>query len=253
MATFDLLTQSDDLSPHASGGRHLIHELRSMTGSVGSVAIGTLQHQGVMVHLTLTLRVPGVPAVDGVAHYVFGAAPGQSATGWLAVRPICVSGSYDVPEAILHAADDGAGNLSLRFGGGAPGAYTYIFDVVIDAQGTDLQWTASETTGGVVAVTDSWIVGMPTARHPFRTVSTDADFTVTPSARGDYVRHTGTLTANRMVTLSVAPIGSTVRFLRTGSGAFNLSIGGIKNLTTGTWCEIIFTGSVWVVSGYGTL
>ena len=36
---------------------------------------------------------------------------------------------------------------------------------------------------------------------------------------------------------------------RTGGGAFNLDLGGLKNLATNTWAEVIYDGSAWVPLG----
>lgn len=86
-------------------------------------------------------------------------------------------------------------------------------------------------------------------------LATDADATVTPTASVYQLFHTGTLTAGRTLTLTTAGMtsGFTIRFTRTGAGAFNLSIGGLKNLITNSWCDVVFNGSAWVLTAYGTL
>jgi hypothetical protein len=40
---------------------------------------------------------------------------------------------------------------------------------------------------------------------------------------------------------------------RTGSGAFNLIVGGLKNLATGQWCEVVYDGSAWQLAAFGSL
>lgn len=87
------------------------------------------------------------------------------------------------------------------------------------------------------------------------TLATNAAATITPTASVYQLFHTGTLTADRLMTLTTAGMtsGYTIRFTRTGSGAFNLSIGGLKNLITNSWCDVVFNGSVWVLTAYGTL
>lgn len=87
------------------------------------------------------------------------------------------------------------------------------------------------------------------------TIATDAAATVSPSATNTVVFHTGTLTANRAVTLSTSGIatGSTIRVIRTGTGAFNLTIGGLKALASNTWCDVVFNGTAWQLIAYGTL
>lgn len=87
------------------------------------------------------------------------------------------------------------------------------------------------------------------------TIATDAAATVTPSVTYTQVFHTGTLTAARTITLTTAgqTTGSVIRFTRAGSGAFNLNIGALKALATNTWCDVIFNGTAWVLTAYGTL
>lgn len=88
-----------------------------------------------------------------------------------------------------------------------------------------------------------------------QTIATDADATVTATVSRYQVFHTGTLTAGRTLTLSSSGVSSgwTMRFTRTGAGAFNLSIGGLKNLTTNTWCDVVYNGSAWVLTASGSL
>lgn len=109
------------------------------------------------------------------------------------------------------------------------------------AAGTTAQfWRGDKSWQALVAIT---------------TISTNADATVTSTAQTYQVFHTGTLTADRTMTLETAGMitGYVIRFTRTGSGAFNLIIGGLKNLATNTWCDVMFNGSAWVLTAYGTL
>lgn len=89
------------------------------------------------------------------------------------------------------------------------------------------------------------------------TVATDADFTLTPGASAPNTKHTGTLTADRAVTLSTtgATRDTVWRITRTGSGAFNLNIGTgpLKALVQNTWAEVRFDGSAYYLSAYGAL
>lgn len=91
----------------------------------------------------------------------------------------------------------------------------------------------------------------------YATVSSNADFTLTPLTSANLIRHTGTLTANRAVTLSTtgARAGHRFRITRTGSGAFNLNVGTgpLKALIQNTWCEVVYDGSAWYLSAYGAL
>lgn len=86
-------------------------------------------------------------------------------------------------------------------------------------------------------------------------ISTDAALTFTPTVSKSQVFHTGALTTARTITLGTVGVstGWSIRFTRTGSGAFNLSIGSLKNLTTSTWCDVIYNGSAWVLTAYGAL
>jgi parallel beta-helix repeat protein len=89
------------------------------------------------------------------------------------------------------------------------------------------------------------------------TVDSSATFTFTAlSSKRDQIL-TAPITANRTVTLSStgAVDGARARFTRTAAstGAFNWDIGGLKNLTVGTWCEVAWDGSAWVLLQFGSL
>lgn len=107
-------------------------------------------------------------------------------------------------------------------------------------------------TDWVIADMD-WIDSRPT----YTVLTTDADQTITsaqvPMA---YYKHTATLTANRTLTLATAAgsltPGKTMRFTRTGSGSFTLTVAG-KALATNTWVDVTCDGSAWYVSAYGSL
>jgi hypothetical protein len=95
---------------------------------------------------------------------------------------------------------------------------------------------------------------MPPRR--FFTATTTSGFTWTPLSSAEIIYLTGTLASDQTVTLSTtnAFAGMTARFIRTGGGAFNWSVGGLKNLATNTWCEVtVNDSSTWVLSAYGAL
>ena len=79
-----------------------------------------------------------------------------------------------------------------------------------------------------------------------QSVSSDADFTLTPLTAAEQQRRTGTLTADRAVKLSTtnAYAGARFRVTRTGGGAFNLNLGTgpLKALATGIWAEFDYDG-----------
>lgn len=65
------------------------------------------------------------------------------------------------------------------------------------------------------------------------------------------------MTADRTLLLSNtgAISGMTYNITRTGGGNFNLNIGSepLKSLVTNTWCEVVYNGTNWYLSKYGTL
>lgn len=91
----------------------------------------------------------------------------------------------------------------------------------------------------------------------YETIATDVNFSLTPGTSGTEIRHTGTLTADRSVSLATATAtpGYRFRVTRTGAGAFNLNVGTgpLKALVTDTWCEVTYDGSAWYLSAYGAL
>lgn len=89
-----------------------------------------------------------------------------------------------------------------------------------------------------------------------QTINTDANFTLQPSSlSAPSVRHTGTLTADRTITLSTtgAVDGMSYEISRSGAGAFNLIVGGLKNLATGQWCVVKYDGTAWYLDKFGSL
>jgi hypothetical protein len=85
----------------------------------------------------------------------------------------------------------------------------------------------------------------------------DTSQTLTVGTDATTQRWATTLTANRTVTLSTtgAINGDRFRIVRTGLGAFTLDVGGLKTIPSATaaWVDVEFTGSAWVLTGYGTL
>jgi predicted phage tail protein len=67
------------------------------------------------------------------------------------------------------------------------------------------------------------------------------------------------LTADRAVTLSTtgAYNGAVFKIVRTAAatGAYNLNVGTgpLKALAAGTWCEVKYDGSAWILTAYGAL
>lgn len=128
----------------------------------------------------------------------------------------------------------------------------------------DIIWNTLHGLG----VTPGWVCTVAGAPGTWRamapiqnatTVNTDAAFTLTPQSSPPITFHTGTLTANRAVTLSTtgAAPGDRFRIVRTGGGAFTLDVGTgpLKSLATNTWAEFIYdaTSSAWKLAAYGAL
>lgn len=93
--------------------------------------------------------------------------------------------------------------------------------------------------------------------NTYGVINTDADVTLTAGTDAERIRHTGTLTANRAITLATAGVaaGAVFRITRTGGGAFNLNIGTgpLKALATNTWATVIYDGAAWYLAEYGAL
>lgn len=86
-------------------------------------------------------------------------------------------------------------------------------------------------------------------------ISTDAAATLTVFSTLPTVLHNGTLTATRTLTLSTtgAYVGAKFKVVRLGSGAFNLSVGGLVNLLQNQWAEVVYDGTNWILIGAGSM
>lgn len=121
---------------------------------------------------------------------------------------------------------------------------------------------ALRTASGEVAAVSASSIGLGSVQNvqtlsAVSIVSTDVDTSADILSTQSRIQlfHTGTLTADRTITLGTAnaATGAAIRVTRTGSGAFNLSVGGLKNLATAEWCEVVYNGSAWALAAYGTL
>ncbi|MBA15578.1 MAG: hypothetical protein CMN73_04400 [Sphingomonas sp.] len=92
-----------------------------------------------------------------------------------------------------------------------------------------------------------------------QTNSGDADFSIAYQADKRTIRLTGTITADRALTLSTtnARDGGRFRIVRTGAGAFvwNIGSGPLKAMPAASWCDVEYDGAAaaWFLAGYGTL
>lgn len=108
-----------------------------------------------------------------------------------------------------------------------------------------------------VITSDASAKGIDPVTGGYKAIATDAALTLKVGVDPRAIRHTGTLTAARAVTLSTqnASAGDKFVITRTGGGAFNLNVGTgpLKALATNTWCEVTYNGSAWYLSKYGAL
>lgn len=119
------------------------------------------------------------------------------------------------------------------------------------------------TAGGVAtSVADHraglWGAHGPAQRPPRVSADRgDTSQTLTVGTDASTQRWATALTANRTVTLSTSGAinGDCFRVARTGLGAFTLDVGGLKTIPSATaaWVDVEFSGSAWVLTGYGTL
>lgn len=132
-------------------------------------------------------------------------------------------------------------------------------DIGVRVQGYDADLAAiaalTTTAYGRGLLTLAGAPALQAALSGHRLISTDAGGSLTVGTDPWRVRHTGTLTADRTITLNTAGAvaGATFRITRTGGGAFNLSIGGLKNLATNTWAAVVYDGAAWYLAEYGAL
>ncbi len=104
-------------------------------------------------------------------------------------------------------------------------------------------WLRSDGTG--------WL-----RQHPgYATDSSIVAHTHTELVDAGDIRLTGTLAADRLLTLSTtnARLGAQRHYTRTGGGAFNWSIGSLKNLAQNQWCAVKYDGSSWYLKAFGSL
>lgn len=111
-------------------------------------------------------------------------------------------------------------------------------------------------TGGVLITQEN--TNFSTSVGRLQVLTADAAFTLTPYTSPFETRFTGTLTANRVATLSMAGAVAGMRFRvsNAGAGAFTIDVTGaalLKALALGTWGDFTFDGTAWYLSAYGAL
>lgn len=99
--------------------------------------------------------------------------------------------------------------------------------------------------------------GVKIIQADYVVTSGDTDATMQIGVSSTVLRIATPLTADRTITLSTTDVSNGQRFKiyrkTTSTGAFNLDIGGLKNLATGEWCEVSYNGSSWELLAFGSL
>lgn len=115
-------------------------------------------------------------------------------------------------------------------------------------------FSVSDLGGGISEVRSDGTNWKRVSRGGQETINSNAAFSLIPLTNAEEQKHTGTLTADRALTLSTtgAYAGARFRLTRTGGGAFNITHA-LKNLATNTWAEFIYDGSAWYLAAYGAL
>lgn len=159
----------------------------------------------------------------------------------------------------------GGTRRNVRFEGAL--TLTYNGSSMLLPGGVDILTEAGDTLEAVCISNANWRVisytrasGAPLfTLSKIATISVDASgtFTFSPASSSPTQVLTAPITADRTVTLSTisAKNGQTARFTRTAAstGAFNWSVGGLKNLAVSQWCEVGYDGSAWVLLQFGSL
>jgi hypothetical protein len=119
--------------------------------------------------------------------------------------------------------------------------------------------------GGVTSAWVCTVAGTPGTWIPLDQIPEvypnwgDANGTLTPYTTYQSNYWLSPLTADRSVTLITtgAVSGTKFRITRTAAatGAYNLNVGTgpLKSLGVGTWCDVEYNGTTWILSAYGSL
>lgn len=72
---------------------------------------------------------------------------------------------------------------------------------------------------------------------------------------GTHLVYEDAITADRIVTLTTAGAIAGMRWrvtrLAASTGAFNIDVGGLKNLAVSEWCEVVYDGTAWELAQFG--
>ena len=165
-----------------------------------------------------------------------------------------LASTYTAAHAGVHGARFVAreGSLYEKYSGTGTEYAVRATDGLIEL-GPRVTWS-TDSPGNVLLDFQSGIGGVIGSDKVLTTINTNAAFTLTPYVHAEEVRHTGTLTADRALTLSTTGVraGAKFRLTRTGGGAFNITHA-LKNLATNQWAEFCYDGSAWYLAAFGSL
>ncbi len=190
--------------------------------------------------------------------------------GWLEYSFIIARTDGDDVDAVAPAAAVYVRPFARCYGSGVNHFAVMDFRDMTDAVGwspdvldlrrelAGLRQAQDDVAGQLQTLADDVTAAVARAEQTaFAAVSIDADFSISVGGDAKVIRHTATLTAPRAATIisSGAIEGSRTRIVRTGAGAFALTVGpgALKSMATGTWADFTFDGSAWFLSGAGAL
>ena len=180
--------------------------------------------------------VNAFPAIGGAAGWAATATSAGPGTTWI------ISGQSGVAKGATAARPT---KTTFQVANDADWAGGWYLDTDLRIDGKPIVWSGT-----------AWVDPWPSA------VSADhgdAAFTILPGQLTSVEKWNTPLTADRAATLSTtnARNGDSRRVLRTAAatGAFNLNVGTgpLKALAAGQWCDVMYDGSAWILTGFGSL
>lgn len=145
------------------------------------------------------------------------------------------------------------------------GGQMYVDDVTVSGAATkDIRVDGGHMLYGTAPTFTSFGITSGWVKNAFyqntadwAVVDTNAAFTLTPLTSRKHQVHTGTLTADRDVTLSTTSVSTGMEWIiyRLGGGAFNLNVGTgpLKAMVQGDWARFVYDGAAWVLAANGTI
>lgn len=149
-------------------------------------------------------------------------------------------------------------NFTVVRGSGATGAYTLAVGALATLYGPG-EWATVRYDAGTAAwILEGWGKLPSTGIDSLTADVGDAAATLTVGTSARVQRWATALTADRTATLSATGAwrGAEFRIIRdeAATGAFSLIVGSnLARLAPGQWCDVKYTGTAWVLAGYGDL